>query len=306
MNTQKLLDIASELECRVMYNEPMSAHTTFKTGGCCTAMVDVGSEESLAELIKSANELDVRYVVIGNGSNLLFDDRGYKGVVFLMGTSVDSIKMIDDNTIYAQAGCSLIKLCRFALEHNLTGLEFAYGIPGTVGGAVYMNAGAYDGEIKDVIKSCEVIRYDGTIHTVDAVKMGLSYRKSCFQTNGEIISSALFTLESGIYDDIQDKMVELMGRRRSKQPLEFPSAGSTFKRPQGQFAGMLIQDCGLRGYAVGGAQVSEKHCGFVVNKGGATSEDIMSVIKHVQQTVEEKTGYFLECEVKIMPYEREN
>ncbi|WP_295208523.1 UDP-N-acetylmuramate dehydrogenase [Ruminococcus sp.] len=302
MNTQKLLDKASELECRVMYDEPLSSHTTFRTGGKCTAMVDISSEESLAQLISLANELSVRYIVIGNGSNLLFDDKGFDGVVFLMGSSIDEIKMIDETTIYAQAGCSLIKLCRFALEHNLTGLEFAYGIPGTVGGAIYMNAGAYDGEIRDVIKSCTAVSTDGTVHTVSVSNLGLGYRTSCFQRNDEVISSGLFCLETGVYDDIQDKMVELMGRRRSKQPLEFPSAGSTFKRPEGQFAGKLIQDCGLRGYTVGGAQVSEKHCGFVVNKGGATTEDILSVIRHVQNTVKEQTGYMLECEVKIIPY----
>ena len=302
MNTQKLLDLASELECNVVYNEPLSKHTTFRTGGACTAMVDISSEESLAKLVRAAHEWNVRYIVVGNGSNLLFDDRGYEGVVFLMGQSVDEIKMMNENTIYAEAGCSLIKLCRFALEHNLTGLEFAYGIPGTVGGAIYMNAGAYDGEIKNVITSANSVRADGSVHTTEANKMALAYRSSCYQKNGEVITSGVFRLEAGAYDDIQDKMVELMGRRRSKQPLEYPSAGSTFKRPEGQFAGKLIEDCGLRGYTVGGAQVSEKHCGFVVNKGGATTEDIMSVIRHVQHIVKEQTGYLLECEVKIIPY----
>lgn len=219
MNTQKLLDLASELECNVVYNEPLSKHTTFRTGGTCTAMVDISSEESLAKLVRAAHEWNVRYIVVGNGSNLLFDDRGYEGVVFLMGQSVDEIKMMNENTIYAEAGCSLIKLCRFALEHNLTGLEFAYGIPGTVGGAIYMNAGAYDGEIKNVITSANSVRADGTVHTTEANKMALAYRSSCYQKNGEVITSGVFRLEAGAYDDIQDKMVELMGRRRSKQPL---------------------------------------------------------------------------------------
>ena len=257
MNTQKLLDLASELECNVVYNEPLSKHTTFRTGGACTAMVDISSEESLAKLVRAAHEWNVRYIVVGNGSNLLFDDKGYEGVVFLMGQSVDEIKMMNENTIYAEAGCSLIKLCRFALEHNLTGLEFAYGIPGTVGGAIYMNAGAYDGEIKNVITSANSVRADGTVHTTEANKMALAYRSSCYQKNGEVITSGVFR---------------------------------------------LIEDCGLRGYTVGGAQVSEKHCGFVVNKGGATTEDIMSVIRHVQHIVKEQTGYLLECEVKIIPY----
>ena len=242
MNTQKLLDLASELECNVVYNEPLSKHTTFRTGGTCTAMVDISSEESLAKLVRAAHEWNVRYIVIGNGSNLLFDDKGYEGVVFLMGQSMDEIKMINENTIYAEAGCGLVRLCRFALEHNLTGLEFAYGIPGTVGGAIYMNAGAYDGEIKNVITSANSVRADGTVHTTEANKMALAYRSSCYQKNGEVITSGVFRLEAGAYDDIQDKMVELMGRRRSKQPLEYPSAGSTFKRPEGQFAGKLIED----------------------------------------------------------------
>ena len=207
---------------------------------------------------------------------------------------------LNENTIYAEAGCSLIKLCRFALEHNLTGLEFAYGIPGTVGGAIYMNAGAYDGEIKNVITSANSVRADGTVHTAEANKMALAYRSSCYQKNGEVITSGVFRLEAGAYDDIQDKMVELMGRRRSKQPLEYPSAGSTFKRPEGQFAGKLIEDCGLRGYTVGGAQVSEKHCGFVINAGGATAEDVSTLMKNVTDIVYEKFGVKLEPEVKFL------
>lgn len=303
MNTEKLLNLARELECRVMYDEPLSEHTTFKVGGKCTAMVDVASVECLSKLAAAANQLEVRTVVLGKGSNVIFDDRGFKGVVLLMGSSVDQIYMADETTIYAQAGCSLVKLCRFALEHSLSGLEFSYGIPGTVGGAIYMNAGAYGGEIRDVIKSVTSVNKNGGIHMLAAEQLDMSYRHSCFTDNGEIITSGLFRLTPGNYDDIQDKMVELMGRRREKQPLEFPSAGSTFKRPEGQFAGKLIQDCGLRGYAVGGAQVSEKHCGFVINRGGATSGDILQVIRDVQKTVEEKTGFFLECEVRYIPYE---
>ena len=299
MNTQKLLDLASELECNVVYNEPLSKHTTFRTGGACTAMVDISSEESLAKLVRAAHEWNVRYIVVGNGSNLLFDDRGYEGVVFLMGQSVDEIKMMNENTIYAEAGCSLIKLCRFALEHNLTGLEFAYGIPGTVGGAIYMNAGAYDGEIKNVITSANSVRADGTVHTTEANKMALAYRSSCYQKNGEVITSGVFRLEAGAYDDIQDKMVELMGRRRSKQPLEYPSAGSTFKGPEGYFAGALIEQCNLKGKSVGGAQVSEKHAGFVINKGGATCKDVLDLCKYCSDKVMEETGVKLEMEIRV-------
>ena len=303
MNTQKLLDLASELECNVVYNEPLSKHTTFRTGGACTAMVDISSEESLAKLVRAAHEWNVRYIVVGNGSNLLFDDKGYEGVVFLMGQSVDEIKMMNENTIYAEAGCSLIKLCRFALEHNLTGLEFAYGIPGTVGGAIYMNAGAYDGEIKNVITSANSVRADGTVHTTEANKMALAYRSSCYQKNGEVITSGVFRLEAGAYDDIQDKMVELMGRRRSKQPLEYPSAGSTFKRPEGYFAGKLISDAGLKGFTCGGACVSEKHAGFVVNKGNATAADVIKLTDEVSEKIYELNGVKLELEVKKLGFE---
>lgn len=303
INMENLLNLARDLECRVIYDEPLSAHSTFKIGGNCYAMVDVSSEESLSRLIKEANNLQVRYMVLGKGSNVLFDDRGYSGIVFLMGNSFDSIELVSEDSIRVQAGCSLVKLCRFALEHSLSGLEFAYGIPGTVGGAIYMNAGAYGGEIKDVLEVCRSVNTMGLAVERDSSQLELGYRSSTYQFNGEIITSAVFKLQKGSYDTIQDTMVSLMGKRRDKQPLEFPSAGSTFKRPAGQFAGKLIDDCGLRGYSVGGAQISEKHCGFVVNKGGATSADILMLIKNVQDRVKGQTGYSLECEVKYIPYE---
>lgn len=302
MNTENLLNLARELECEVHCDEPLSAHTTFKVGGPCTAMIEVSSEEAFCSLIKAANNFSIRYYVLGNGSNVLFEDKGFDGIIFKTDKTMTDISMINDTTIYAQAGCSLIKLCRFALEHNLSGLEFAYGIPGTVGGAVYMNAGAYNGEIKDIISSVTAIKGDGTKHTVPKSGLDMSYRHSCFENNGEIITSGIFSLTQGNYDDIQDKMVELMGKRRSRQPIEFPSAGSTFKRPKGFFAGKLIEDSGLKGYTVGGAKVSEKHCGFVINSGGATCQDILTVIKDVQRIVQEKTGQFLECEVRVIPY----
>lgn len=303
IKTENLLNLAREMECKVIYDEPLYSHCTFKIGGKCYAMVEVSSEDSLALLVKYANENEVRYLVLGKGSNVLFDDKGFNGIIFLMGSSFDSIEYIGDNKIKVQAGCSLVKLCRFALEHSLSGLEFAYGIPGTVGGAVYMNAGAYGGEIKDVLEKCRCITADGLIIERDASQLELGYRKSIYQKNNEIITGAVFKLKNGVYDRIQDNMVSFMGKRREKQPLEFPSAGSTFKRPEGQFAGKLIEDSGLRGYSVGNAQVSEKHCGFVVNKGGATSADVLMLIKNVQNKVKENTGYSLECEVKYIPYE---
>lgn len=302
MNTQSLLRLAEECRCRVMYDEPLAEHTSLKVGGSCTAMIDITSADALTQLVEEAAALGIRTMALGNGSNMLFDDKGYEGVIFLISNSFDKVYMKDENILVAQAGCSLLKLCRYALEHSLSGLEFAYGIPGTVGGAVYMNAGAYGGEIKDVIKLCRVIDQGGRELELTADKLEMGYRRSRFCESGEIVAEAEFELTEGDHDDIQDKMVDLMSRRREKQPLNFPSAGSTFKRPEGQFAGKLIQDCGLRGFTIGGAQVSEKHCGFVVNKGGATCSDILKVIEHVQKTVQEQTGYFLECEVKYVPY----
>lgn len=194
------------------------------------------------------------------------------------------------------------RLCRVALDNGLSGLEFAYGIPGTVGGGIYMNAGAYGGEMKDVLVSVTAMDRNGELHTYTPAQLELTYRRSRFSHTDEIIVSGDFKLAHGDKAEIEAKMNELMARRKDKQPLEYPNAGSTFKRPEGQFAGKLIQDCGLRGATVGGAQVSEKHCGFVINKGGATSADIKELIAHIQKTVYEKTGFYLECEVRIIPY----
>lgn len=302
MNTRSLLALAEEMQCRVLYDQPLSKYTTFKIGGPCRAVIDVNSPDALAQLAGEASYLGVKHMPLGNGSNVLFDDKGYDGVIFLVGNSMDKVYVKNDRTLVAQAGCSLLKLCRFALEHSLSGLEFAYGIPGTVGGAVYMNAGAYKGEIKDVIKLVRAASPEGRELEIEAPALELGYRSSRFCNSGELIVEAEFELTQGEHDEIQDKMVDLMSRRREKQPLNFPSAGSTFKRPNGQFAGQLIEQSGLRGYSIGGAQVSEKHCGFIVNKGGATAADVLALIKHVQATVEKNSGYFLECEVKYIPY----
>ena len=215
---------------------------------------------------------------------------------------MDNISLVNDTNISVSAGTSLKKLCNSALDNSLTGLEFAYGIPGTVGGAVFMNAGAYDGEVKDVIVSCETVDMNGNVKKYTKDEMDLSYRHSAFQSKDEIIVSAVFELKKGDKDLISEKMNDLMSRRKDKQPLEYPNAGSTFKRPVGQFAGKLIQDCGLRGFAVGGAMVSEKHCGFVINNNNATCEDVTSLISQVQEKVLKETGFFLECEVKILKY----
>ena len=302
MNEIALAALAEMLGCGVCENEPLSAHTTFRTGGPCTCMIMPKSAEDLSQLVKFAAENGVRTLVMGKGSNMLCADEGFDGAVLLIGSDFSEITMLDDCTIRAQAGAAMSRLCRVALDNGLRGLEFAYGIPGTVGGGIYMNAGAYGGEMKDVLVSVTAMDRNGELHTYTPAQLELTYRRSRFSHTDEIIVSGDFKLAHGDKAEIEAKMNELMARRKDKQPLEYPNAGSTFKRPEGQFAGKLIQDCGLRGATVGGAQVSEKHCGFVINKGGATSADIKELIAHIQKTVYEKTGFHLECEVRIIPY----
>ena len=300
-----VITLAVRLGCEVREREPLSAHCTFRTGGDCDVFVEVSSDDALGQLMAFLENASVRYFVLGNGSNVLFSDDGFEGVILHIGSMMNEIRLMDDTTIYAQAGASLTRLCNFALENSLTGLEFAYGIPGYVGGAVFMNAGAYGGEIKDVLQSARVVDKSGSAATVDVKDMDMSYRHSALMENDRIVVSGLFKLQKGDKAEIKAKMDDLMGRRKAKQPIEYPSAGSTFKRPEGQFAGALIEKSGLRGYSSGGACVSQKHCGFVINKGGATSKDIMQVIRDVQKTVLEKTGFMLECEVRIIPAKEE-
>ena len=296
-----IITLALKNDCEVREREPLSAHCTFRVGGDCDVFIEVASKKALCELISYADESDVRYFVLGNGSNVLFSDEGYEGVILHIGQKMNDIRLDGEGRITAQAGASLSRVCSFALENSLTGLEFAYGIPGYVGGAVFMNAGAYGGEIKDVFVSAEVVTPDGELQTIDLADMEMAYRYSKLMKSGSIVVSASFALAKGDKAQIKAKMDELMGKRKAKQPIEFPSAGSTFKRPEGQFAGALIEQSGLRGYSVGGACVSEKHCGFVINKGGATSKDIRQVIKDVQNIVQDKTGFFLETEVRYIP-----
>lgn len=302
MNYDELAALAQQLGCDVYPDEPLSKHTTFRIGGPCRYMISPKSAYALSKLVKLSNESSIRTLLLGKGSNMLCADDGYDGIIFLLDSNFSQIELIDDCTIRAQAGASLIKVCRFALEHGLTGMEFAYGIPGSVGGGIYMNAGAYGGEMKDVLSSVTAMDKNGELHTYSANQLELTYRRSRFAYSNEIIISGDFKLAFESKDIIEDKMNTLMGKRKEKQPLEFPNAGSTFKRPEGQFAGKLIQDSGLRGVSVGGAQVSEKHCGFVINRNNATSDDVKELIAHIQKTVFEKTGFQLECEVKIIPY----
>ncbi len=298
--TEQLAALAEKLGCAVKRNEPLSAHTTFRIGGSCDVMVIPESAESLSKLIVFARENSVPTLVMGKGSNMLCDDEGFRGAVLLIGKPLDRIT-VEGDVIRADAGAPLILVCLAAFEAGLSGLEFAYGIPGTVGGGVYMNAGAYGGEMKDVLTSVTVIDRNGELHTYSADQLDLGYRHSRFACSDDIIVSAEMKLTPGEKADIEARMDDFMTRRKDKQPLNFPSAGSTFKRPEGNYAGKLIQDCGLRGYSIGGAQVSEKHCGFIVNKGGATCSDVMELITHVQKIVQQETGYKLECEVKYIP-----
>lgn len=296
----ELITLAKSLGAEVIENAPMSKYTSFKTGGNADLLIIPASIDSLQEIIKKCKELNIKPFVMGNGSNLLVTDNGYKGVIIKIGSNLSSMKLLDENTIECETGTMMKVLCNFALDNSLTGLEFAFGIPGNLGGAVYMNAGAYGGEMKDVLYSCTHIDSDGNIGTLTKDQLDLGYRRSAYTDNGCTIISATLKLQKGDKTEIKEAMNDKLRRRKEKQPLEFPSAGSTFKRPEGYFAGALIEDCNLKGYSIGGAQVSEKHAGFVINRGGATSTDILNLIKHIQKTVFEKHGVKLETEVKII------
>ncbi len=291
--------LAASLNCKILPFEPMSNHTSFKVGGRCDMLIYPNSTESLAKLCSKCKDISLNSIILGNGTNVLFNDRGFRGVVFVVSGETGNIT-VNGDTIVAEAGASLKKLCVTALDNGLTGLEFAYGIPGTVGGAVYMNAGAYGGEIKDVVTEVTASDANGKVITFTKEMLDMGYRKSIFTDSDYVILSAKFKLTEGDRCEIKAKMDDLMLRRKDKQPLEYPSAGSTFKRPEGTYAGLVIEQSGLKGYSVGGAQVSEKHANFVINKGGATATDIINLISDVKKTVKEKTGYDLECEVKLI------
>ena len=278
----------------------MGGHTTFRAGGCAVLFVTPQSITEAADIVRLLLARDIDYTVIGNGSNLLVSDKGYRGCIICIGSAFGNIT-VRDNIITAGAGALLSKVAKAAYENGLTGLEFASGIPGTVGGAVVMNAGAYGGEMKDVIISVTMLDTtsgETVIFTGDDMKFG--YRTSVVKNHPFIVLEAQIVLEAGSRVDIKDKMDELTRRRKEKQPIEYPSAGSTFKRPEGYFAGKLIEDAGLKGFSVGGAAVSEKHCGFVINTGGATASDIIELIKKVRFAVNEKFGVMLEPEVVIL------
>ena len=293
---RKLCDIAGDK--RVSKNEPMSLHTSFRTGGPADIFV-APREEELPEMIALCAESGVSYTVIGNGSNLLVGDGGIRGVVFEIGKPMSQISA-EGTKIRAGAGALLSAAAAKALDVSLTGFEFASGIPGSIGGAAVMNAGAYGGEMKDVLVSVRVLDEKGCVHEIPAQELGLSYRHSAIPEKGWYVLEALLQLEIGEKEVIRARMRELKEQRIEKQPVEYPSAGSTFKRPEGYFAGKLIQDAGLKGYTVGGAQVSKKHSGFVINCGGATSADVRQLIADVQRMVYEDSGVHMEPEVKFL------
>lgn len=279
-----------------MRDEPMSRHTTFRVGGTADFFIEIGSPEELLDIVNYLAETDRDYFILGNGSNLLVGDKGYEGVILHLGERFNKIT-VTENTITAEAGALLSTVAKTAAKNGLSGMEFAAGIPGTIGGAVVMNAGAYEGEMKQIITKVTVMTREGEILALDNETMEFGYRTSIIKNRPFVVLSAEISLKRGDIASIQSQMDEFNKRRRSKQPLEYPSAGSTFKRPEGYYAGKLIMDAGLRGYRIGGAQVSEKHCGFIINIGNATAADISELMDEVAEKVEEQFSVRLEPEI---------
>ena len=291
----RLINITGKDNVRI--NEPMKNHTTFKIGGPAQYYVTPESVTQIQEVVSLCKDKNISLHVIGNGSNILVGDDGVDGVVLALFNTFSDYE-IKDNVITAQAGMSLIKLAVVALREGLTGLEFASGIPGSVGGAVYMNAGAYDGQMKDVVTSVTVLDEAGNIRILGRDELDMGYRTSAVAKNNMIVLQVVIELKSGDKEQIKARMNQLSELRKQKQPLEYPSAGSTFKRPEGYFAGKLIADAGLKGYSIGGAAVSEKHAGFVVNMGGATAKDVVELTDYIKKRIMEQFGVTLELEVK--------
>lgn len=284
---------------RMLFEEPMSRHTTFRVGGEAECLIQVKEEEELIKLVPYLNQIGQKYFILGNGSNLLVGDKGYRGIILSLGGGMNKIQ-VDGNRICVQAGALLSQTAITARDSGLSGMEFAVGIPGSVGGGIVMNAGAYDGEMKQITESVKVMDVEGRILILDNDTMEFGYRTSIVKNRPFIVLEAVLRLQTGEKEKIQQKMDELMAKRISKQPLNFPSAGSTFKRPEGYFAGKLIMDAGMRGYSIGGARVSDKHCGFIVNTGTATAADIKEVIEEVQERVKERFRVTLEPEVVFL------
>lgn len=295
--TRRLRQIVGE--DNVLSDEPMSEHTTFEIGGPADIFVTPDDASEVAEVISACRDANAPYFVLGCGSDLLVSDKGYRGVIVSLTEGLIGVT-VDGREMSCQAGVGLREASEMACELGLSGLEFACGIPGSIGGACFMNAGAYEGCIADVLKSVRVLLADGTVDTLGVDELDLGYRKSRIADEGMVVLSATFALKKGDQEEIRAKMDDLTAKREDKQPLELPSAGSTFKRPEGYFAGKLISDAGLKGWQAGGAAVSKKHAGFVVNVGGATAADVHAVIEHVQDEVERQFGVRLEPEVRFL------
>lgn len=296
----ELISVCEKYQCRYKLDEPLKNHTTFKIGGACKIAVFLNCEGCAVDIINYCRNNKIKFAVIGNGSNVIAEDKGFDGAVLILGNDFSNINFIRDEVVECEAGLLLSRLCAVMMHEGLSGLEFAYGIPGTVGGALYMNAGAYGGEIADIVTSADYIDSDGMVKTIMKENMDLSYRHSAFMDSGRIIIRVRLKLHKGEIPEIEQKMEQLITRRREKQPLNFPSAGSAFKRPDGAYASALIEQCGLKGLSVGDAQVSEKHSGFVINKGNATCEDIINLVNKVKEKVRSDTGYELELEPEIL------
>ena len=296
-----LLDqTAQALGCPLRADEPMARHTTFQIGGPADRFLTVENAAQLQGLLSCLRQAGIPYLVLGKGSNLLVSDKGIRGAVLLLSGEFKAVTLLEDGLVRAGAGASLASVCRFAQEHSLTGLEFAWGIPGSVGGAAYMDAGAYGGEMKDVVERVRHLTPAGEEGEAAGEALQFAYRKSRYTGGRDIITFVEYRLAPGDPAQISAQMEDLMARRKSKQPYDMPSAGSVFKRPEGYYAAALIEECGLKGRRVGGAQVSEKHAGFVINRGGATCADVTALIRQIQDRVLDMTGVRLEPEVKII------
>ncbi len=300
MISNELKEIIKAAECDAFFDEPMSLHTSFRIGGNADCFCEVRTEEALKKIISACVESGTEYFIIGLGSNLLVNDDGIRGVVIKLGGDFEEIAKTGENTIRCGAGMSLAKVCVFAKNKGLGGMEFAWGIPGSIGGAVYMNAGAYGGEMKDVVVSSRYLDEDGKIKELSGREHDFSYRHSAYTNKKATILDVTLELSPKNKNEIFYLMQDTMEKRKKKQPLNRPSAGSVFKRPEGYYAAALIEDCGLKGASVGDAQVSTKHSGFIVNNGKATAADVKELISKVQSVVKEKTGVELECEVKFV------
>lgn len=297
---KKLDQAAAALGCPCLKDEPMARHTTFRIGGPADRFLTLRDEKELSEILAVLRDEEIPGMLLGRGSNLLVSDKGIRGAVLALDGKFKEISLLEDSrTLRAGAAASLSSLCAAARENRLSGLEFAWGIPGSVGGAVYMDAGAYGGEMKDVVRSVTHMTFEGGLETVQAADLDFGYRKSRYTGRKDAILFAEFRLEPGDPAEIAARMEDLMGRRREKQPYDMPSAGSVFKRPENGFAAALIEECGLKGRQVGGAQVSPKHAGFIVNTGGASCRDVQELIDVIRREVEAKKGVRLECEVRV-------